>query len=149
MGRRWFSLIAAVCAAGLIAVWWVSTPVGAASLPSTAPTVTALEASPTTAFGYLGGPVTMSASVAHTTTCTFSANVSLAGLPTKKACTNGPVSDSVKLPANPGQSAMAYTLTLTVNGGAGTKAAITKRAVTVREREQLPDPRPRCQPDWV
>ena len=63
------------------------------------PTISSILASPISAFGYLGGPVTLTASVTNAPTCTLSANHFVSGLPATVDCSSGTVAEVLALPA--------------------------------------------------
>jgi uncharacterized protein YjbI with pentapeptide repeats len=83
-------------------------------------------ASPTS-LGPAGGTVTLSAIVSLTngTTCTFSANRPVPGLPASVPCTNGTVVENVSVPANGGKRPVDYTFKMTITGSGTKKVGMT------------------------
>ena len=104
------------------------------------PTVSGLSASPITAYGYLGGPVTFSANVTNATSCTFSSNKPITGLPQTVACASGNVSVAATMPANTGKNTVKYKVQLVVHGVS--KKAKAKLVVTVAGPGLCPKPGP-------
>lgn len=99
----------------------------AAPAKGAATTVTRLTATP----GLLhvgGGSVTLAATVGQATSCTFSSNRPVTGLPATVACSTGVVSDTVAIPADGGGQKVVYQLTLAVTG---TKKVHSKAKVDV------------------
>src|SRR3984957_3962419 len=96
-----------------------------------APAISQVALAPS-AFPSAGGPATLSATVSRSAKCTVSASPAVAGLPVTKACTAGSVAAKVSvpltLPAITGTTPK-YTLTLTVSGPGGTRAASATGAV--------------------
>jgi len=80
----------------------VAVPAEAGAAPK--PTVSSFGASPLTVLA-TGGTVTLSADVTNATSCTFSSNKAVAGLPVSVACSNGPVAEDVTLPVNAAKKA--------------------------------------------
>ena len=122
---------------------------GASQLAAKPPTVSTFRAAPTSALGFAGGPVTLSASVTHATKCTFSANHPITGLPVTIACGTGTVSRSVTFTVNAGTSIISDKLTITVKGATGTKAAAASLTVTLAPKARVSVTWTRCQPHWV
>jgi large repetitive protein len=95
--------------------------------PAPPPTIASYSASPSPV-SWTGGPVTLSAEVAHATTCTFSTRGSAArfvsGLPASVPCTSGSASVGVTVSANHRRRLKSYTVSLTVTGS-GAKATTT------------------------
>jgi hypothetical protein len=69
--------------------------------------------------GSTGGKVTLTAKVAHATSCTFSAKPHLAGLPKRVHCSLGKATKVIKIPANSSPSTRSFVITLTVKGAGG------------------------------
>ncbi len=91
---------------GGVRMWTAATP---------PPTVSSLTASPST-LSSAGGSVTLSANVTNATTCAFSSNRSIAGLPATIPCSNGAATESVTVPANTRKLALTYKFRLAVTG---------------------------------
>jgi hypothetical protein len=113
--------VGAVLAAGTLAVMAVAVPAEAGAAPK--PTVSSFGASPLTVLA-TGGTVTLSADVTNATSCTFSSNKAVAGLPVSVACSNGPVAEDVTLPVNAAKKAAKYKLILAVTGAKTVKATV-------------------------
>src|SRR3984957_5189795 len=96
-----------------------------------APAISQVALAPS-AFPSAGGPATLSATVSRSAKCTVSASPAVAGLPVTKACIAGTVAAKVSvpltLPAITGTTTK-YTVTLTVSGPGGTRAASATGAV--------------------
>ena len=97
------------------------------------PTVVGFGASPTTLYD-TGGAVTLSATVTGANSCTFTSNRAVTGL-TSGACSAGPVTDTVTLPADHGAKPIEFKFKLSVTGATTVKA----RAVVVNV-ESTPPP---------
>jgi hypothetical protein len=118
-------LLAAVTELGLLSDAGVS---GAASRTrGPAPTVTSFAASPLALFS-TGGAATLSADVTNATTCTFSSNKPVTGLPVSVPCASGPVSEGITVPGTTTKKPVVYKFVLTV---AGTKTIKAKADLTV------------------
>ncbi len=74
-----------------------------------------------------GGALTMTVTVTHATTCTFSSTPGLHGLPAKLNCSSGMASKKVSLPANTSATAKSYSFKVTVAGPGGT---VTSKSLT-------------------
>ena len=92
------------------------------------PTATGFAPSSSTLYN-TGGTVTLSATVSNATSCVFSANKALTGLPYTATPCSGLVSHVVTLPANTGKKAVKYTFKLSATGTG--KANAKPIAVTV------------------
>jgi len=68
------------------------------------------------AVGDTGGSVELSVAVTDATSCTFSANRSVSGLPATVPCTNGTVLQNVTVPANTKSKAAVYKFKIAVAG---------------------------------
>ncbi len=90
---------------------------GAAGAPK--PTVTSLKSSVST-LPSAGGRVNVSAMVTNASTCSFSANKPVTGLPVTVSCGAGTAYASFTVPADQGKKAIVYKVTLSATG-AGTK----------------------------
>lgn len=73
--------------------------------------------------------VTLSASVSDATSCTFSSDKTVVGLPATVACANGTVAKSVTLPLNSGTKPLEYVFDLSVTGTKTVKAKAVKVTV--------------------
>jgi uncharacterized protein YjbI with pentapeptide repeats len=80
------------------------------------PTVTDFVASPTSSLGYLGGPVTLSATVTNATDCTFSSGKPVTGIPVSVPCSGGGASGTFTFPANTAKRPTIYKVTLLAQG---------------------------------
>lgn len=116
--------------ASAVAAMTLAMPAAAAAVAVHAPrpTVIAIHASPATV-GHVGGRVTVSATVRSATSCRFTSQPGLHGLPAKVSCSSGHASRSVWMPANNGVAPASYKLTVTAAGTGGTSAP---RSTTVR-----------------
>jgi len=126
---RWVVIATSVLlalAVGLVA----PSRVGAAVAKPPPPTVNSFTASPISAYGYLGGPVTLTASVTNAVTCTLSANHFVSGLPATVDCSSGTVSEALTLPARPAAKPNPYIYKFKLRA-VGSKAATGKVSVTV------------------
>jgi alpha-tubulin suppressor-like RCC1 family protein len=95
------------------------------------PTVSSFAASPTTLTAS-GGPVALSADITNATECEFSSRPALAGLPATVPCSNGPVNQTVTIPAITGRNPKTYTFSLAVTG------TVTVKAPAVKVTQTLP-----------
>jgi len=91
------------------------------------PTVSSFAATPPS-LGSSGGAVTLSANVTNATSCTFTSNKPVVGLPATLPCSNGTVDENVNVPTNTGMKAITYKFKLAV---AGTKTVHASVEVTV------------------
>jgi hypothetical protein len=112
---------------GVAALCTAATGVAASGAQLAKPTVSSLIATPSS-LGSSGGGLTLSASVSDATSCTFSSNKPVVGLPATLPCSNGPIDESVTVPANAGFSPITYKFKLAVTG---TKTVKAKTEVTV------------------
>jgi len=76
-----------------------------------------------------GGQVKLSAQVTGATSCEFSSNPTIAGLPVSVACSNGKVKTTVTVPSSVATVIETYRFTLTVTGASGPEAT-ARAAVT-------------------
>ena len=93
------------------------------------PTVTGFASS--TSMLYRTGGITLSATVTNASSCVFSSNKSIDGLPYSVTPCNGTISHDVSLPANTGKHSVAYTFSLSATGAKTTRARPSVK-VTVR-----------------
>jgi uncharacterized protein YjbI with pentapeptide repeats len=117
----------------VVGMFIVATPgmSGASTMGSSPrPTVSSFVANPETVLSD-GGEVTLSANVTNATSCTFSSNKPVSGLPTTIPCANGAVEEGLTLLANTGKRAAKYKFKLTVAGSATVKADATGSVATL------------------
>ncbi len=101
--------------AGVIAVALTATlTVSSSALSNVAPTVHSIVVTPTT-LSQFGGTITITATVAHATSCKVSTTPALIGLPLRFSCSSGTFTRSFSVPANLGP-AISYRVTFTANG---------------------------------
>ncbi len=87
-----------------------------------------------------GGPITLTADVSNATSCFFSTNRLVAGMPTTIPCANGPVTATgVTLPANSGKRDLKYNFHLKVFGRGATRATLLTVTVTTQPIPPVPD----------
>lgn len=86
------------------------------------PSVTSFKAIPSK-FGSSGGTTTLTASVTHSSTCTFSVTPSVKGLPATVACASNKASKKVVLPKDNATTAKSYTFSLKASGPGGSTRA--------------------------
>src|ERR1700688_1551694 len=116
----------------LASVGAVLTGLAVLGLPSVAraqaakPTVSSFAVTPSS-LSSSGGSVTLSAQVTSATTCVFSSNRVVTGLPVTTPCSNGTVTVVASVPADVEKRALTYKLHLTVTG---TKT-VNAKAVTL------------------
>ncbi|HEX4101405.1 MAG TPA: hypothetical protein VHY21_12840, partial [Pseudonocardiaceae bacterium] len=128
-------LRAVVAAAALTAVLpATAAAASASSSSSTAPDtpvtrVADFIASPS-ALGSAGGLITLSAVVKNATSCVFSAQPAVSGLPATVACSSGTVQENVTLPANAATTPVKYTFGLAVTGSTTVTARPVKFVVS-------------------
>jgi hypothetical protein len=121
-GRRIGKVHRLLRSASVVAVL-ASTLTGLAvlGLPSVAqakpvnPTVSSFAVTPSS-LSPSGGSVTLLAQVTSATSCVFSSNRAVIGLPTVVPCSNGTVSEVVSVPADSGKRFVAYRFHLAVTG---------------------------------
>jgi uncharacterized protein YjbI with pentapeptide repeats len=90
------------------------------------PTVSSFAASPISAYGFLGGPVTLTAAVTNASTCTLTSNHPLVGLPVTVDCSSGSVSQTRNLPGRTtGRNPYTYHFKLKAVGSRATTAALS------------------------
>jgi len=82
---------------------------------STPPSIAFFTATPSSLTS-AGGLVALSAGVANATSCTFTSNRPVAGLPATTPCTTGVVNESVTVPPNIGLKALTYRFSLAITG---------------------------------
>jgi alpha-tubulin suppressor-like RCC1 family protein len=98
-----------------------STSASQASVRPVNPTVSSFTVTPSS-LNAPGGPITLSAQVANATSCVFSSNRVVPGLPATSPCSNGTVTDEVIVPANLRKRADRYSFHLSVTGAKTVKA---------------------------
>ena len=108
----------------LLATLFTTAPAGAIVIK---PTVSGFSSSTTTLYK-TGGTITLSATVANATSCVFSSNKTITGMPYTAAPCDGLVSHDVTLPANTGKKSVKYTFKLSATGA---KKVNAKPVVTV------------------
>jgi len=86
------------------------------------PTVSSFKAVPS-ALGWKGGAVTLTALVAHATSCTFSVTPPVKGLPATVSCVSNKVTKKVTLPKNISAVAKSYTFSFKATGPGGSTRA--------------------------
>jgi len=107
----------------------VPSSAGAAVAKPPPPTIDSFLASPISAYGYLGGPVALTASVTNASTCTLSVNHFVSGLPATVDCSSGTVTEALTLPARgSGRKPATYNFKLRA---VGSKSVTGKVSVTV------------------
>lgn len=122
--------VAAVCVLGCL-------------LPSTAaakepkPTISSFKSTPSS-LPSAGGAATITASVAHATSCQLSSNKTVTGLPVTAACSGGSVEESITFPENTAKTAATYKLTLQATGAGGS----AKTTISVTVAAYVPPPKP-------
>ncbi len=131
-GERW-SLLRVVLVGSVLAL--SATGLAVLSFPASSwaappPTVSSFAATPS-ALDAAGGLVDLSAQVTHATSCRFSSDPPIAGLPHKKACSIGLVEMNVTVPANNLLVPVTYKFKLSVS--VGTTAVKAKIKLTVAD----------------
>ena len=121
--KRWKRL-ATVGAVVVIGSMLTAVPAGATVIK---PTVTGFASSTTTLYK-TGGTITLSATVANATSCVFSSNKTITGMPYTATPCDQLVSHDVTLPANTGKKSVKYTFKLSATGASKVNA---KSVVTV------------------
>jgi hypothetical protein len=96
----------------------------------TLPSVASFSASPVS-LPASGGFTTVTAAVAHGSTCQLSVSPAVAGLPASVACTGASYSHQATLPANTSTTAASYAFTLKVTGPDGSVTVSTHPVVAV------------------
>jgi hypothetical protein len=109
----------------VISVFFAS---GAFAATSPKPTVSRITAS-TVSLPYVGGSVSLSATVKNATRCLFRVTPAVTGAAQNKTCTNSKVTYKTVLPANSSSASISYVFKLTVIGKGGTVVAIPKTVV--------------------
>ena len=128
--KRWKRL-ATVGAVVVVGSLLTAVPAGATVIK---PTVTGFASSTSTLFK-TGGTITLSATVTNATSCVFSSNKTITGMPYTATPCDGLVSHDVTLPANTGKKPAKYTFKLSAIGA---KKVNAKPAVTVTVSTQMP-----------
>ena len=102
---------------------------GAQRIMAPPPTIGSFAASPLSAYGFLGGPVTLTAALTNASTCTLTSNHPVVGLPVTVDCSSGSVSQTRTLPRRiSGRSPYTYKFKLRA---VGSKATTARLSVTV------------------
>jgi hypothetical protein len=136
----------AALGAGLAALLVSFTAPAAAAVSHPAkPTVTSVRLSKSS-LSSSGGTITVTASVRHATTCTFASTPRLHGLPAKLKCSSGKATEKVRLPANAGDAALSYKLSVSATGPGGTSA---RRYATARVLPPAPTETLNVSPDGL
>ena len=128
--KRWKKLTTAG-AVVVIGSLLTAVPAGATVIK---PTVTGFASSTSTLYK-AGGTITLSATVTNATSCVFSSNKTITGMPYTATPCGGVVSHDVILPANTGKKSVKYTFKLSAIGSGTTKAT---PSVKVEVSAQLP-----------
>ena len=100
----------------------------AATTEPAKPTASSFAVTPSS-LGPLGGSVTLSAAVTNATSCAFSSNKVVSGLPATIPCSNGNVTEVVAVPANSSKKSMAYRFDLRVMGAKTVRTMAVKLTV--------------------
>ncbi len=143
-------MVAGVCVVSTVSLVGIGTSAGAATptrgatqrpasgTRTPAPTVAGLTAARSLV---LGGHwlVTLTATVDHAVSCTFSSNKPATGLSIAAPCTSGVVSDPVEIPVGTRKKAVTYTFTLAVTGTKTVKAKVTVPDGTTTCTDITPD----------
>ncbi|MGD0310851.1 MAG: pentapeptide repeat-containing protein [Acidimicrobiales bacterium] len=115
---------------------------GAKTVKPPKPTV-ANYSSSSSSLAFSGGPIELSANVTNATTCEFSSNRPVSGLPAFVACSDGPVTEATTLSGNPKANVASYKFKLVVTGSGGTaKAAVTVSVAPGDSNCSMRDSRP-------
>jgi Pentapeptide repeats (8 copies) len=109
--RRHPTVSVAVAAIGCLTLATVVAPTAASAAPG--PSFDFQDATPWSV-GDTGGNVALSVEVTDATSCTFSANRSVPGLPATVPCTNGTVVHNVTVPADKKSKAVVYKFKIAV-----------------------------------
>ena len=117
----------------MLATLFTTAPAGAIVIK---PTVSGFSSSTTTLYK-TGGTITLSATVANATSCVFTSNKTITGMPYGITPCNGLVSHDVTLPVNAGKHSVVYTLKFSATGARTTNA---KPTIKVTVGTQLPPP---------
>jgi uncharacterized protein YjbI with pentapeptide repeats len=138
--KRWICECAGVAA--VIAIVVVRLPgVGTAAPmanPSPKPTISSFAASPA-AFFSTGGTVSLSANVTNATSCEFSSNKPVTGLPATVPCSNGTVDEDATVPTNSGKKEVTYKFSLAAVGSKTVKAKASMSVAPPRCSDIYPD----------
>ena len=92
------------------------------------PSISSFTATPGSLTG-AGGQVVLATSVTNATSCAFSANQTLPGLPVTLGCSSGTAQTTVTLPASTSKKTKTYTFHLAATGSKTVKASALKVAV--------------------
>ena len=130
---RGWKRLATVGAVVVIGSLLTAVPAGATVIK---PTVTRFLSSTTTLYK-TGGTITLSATVANATSCVFSSNKTITGMPYTATPCDGLVSHDVTLPANTGKKSVKYTFKLSATGARNGNVN-AKPVVTVTVSTQMP-----------
>ena len=130
---RWFRLASLSAALVLVTTGFALLGPDLQAGASTKTAVTAFEAKPAL-ISWAGKTVTLSATVAHARTCTFSVTPRVKGLPVTKPCENGAVKQTAVIPGNTGTTQLTYTFGFSVTGTTTVKA----QPARVYESDGLP-----------
>ena len=126
--RRVVVMIVATLTLGLFGASAVGAATPGAKNPK--PSVSGFQPSPAS-LSAAGGSLTLTADVSDATSCTFSSNKAVSGLPDTVPCSTGDVSINVTVPPNGNKELLIYKLALSVTGPGGTKKA--KSSVTAAD----------------
>jgi hypothetical protein len=145
--RRTIATMAGVAAASSLVLLSLSSASGAMQPKSTVSGFTATgssseeESASPLVFYNPGGQILLTADVSNATSCVFSSNRPVAGLPVTYPCSNGVTAASATLPANAGRRDVTYNFHLKVLGRGTARA--TPQIVTVSSQPIPPYP-PNC-----
>jgi hypothetical protein len=107
--------------------------VAGAQAATPVPKITAFSSTPTL-LTWHGGSLVLHANTSNTTTCTFSSNYKISGLPVTEPCPGGHPARSLDIAPNTGNTVKYIKFTLTAHGASGTTPAVA--TITVAQTTQ-------------
>jgi len=127
--KRWIPRVTGVAAAAVLPTCLTGAAAAIGPTPAL-PTVSSFVATPSS-LSSSGGIVTLSVNVTNATSCKFTSNRPVVGLPGTIPCSNGTVDENVTVPADSGWTALTYKMHVAVAGSGGSGRVRANLELTV------------------